>query len=341
MELQHKEKLEDLQGKISSLQDTLNRTAFSIDRFKDDPSLMKFYTGFPDYDTFKIFFHYLGPAVNNLVYWGSNTNSEKIDTPYYKKHGRKRSTSPEQELFIVLARLRCGLLEEDIAVRCNMSVSHVSRICITWIDFLHCRLRALPVWASKETIQHTMPNCFKEMYPDTRVILDCTEIFIQMPTSFRSQSVTFSSYKHHNTAKGLVGIAPNGAITYVSDLYTGRISDKQIVKDCGILNLLESGDNVMADRGFDVESDLPEGVSLNIPPFMNGKDQLSLEEETETRRIASVRIHVERAIERIKNFRILQSVYPINMAAELNKIWIICSYLCNFLPPLVCDNSKK
>ena len=68
---------------------------------------------------------------------------------------------------------------------------------------------------------------------------------------------------------------------------------------------------------------------------MNGKDQLSAEEETETRRIASVRIHVERAIERVKNYRILQGRYPTSMIAELNKIWVICSYLINFLPPLV------
>ena len=45
----------------------------------------------------------------------------------------------------------------------------------------------------------------------------------------------------------------------------------------------------MADRGFDIEEDLPANVSLNIPPFSNGKPQLSLKEELQTRRIASVR----------------------------------------------------
>ena len=47
-----------------------------------------------------------------------------------------------------------------------------------------------------------MPKCFKDMYPTTRVIIDSTEIFTEMPTSYRSQSATFSNYKHHNTAKG-------------------------------------------------------------------------------------------------------------------------------------------
>ena len=74
-----------------------------------------------------------------------------------------------------------------------------------------------------------------------------------MPTSYRSQSSTFLSYKHHNTAKGLVGISPNGAITFVSDLYAGRFSDRKITKDSGIYDLLEPGDSIMADCGFTME----------------------------------------------------------------------------------------
>ena len=93
----------------------------------------------------------------------------------------------------------------------------------------------------------------------------------------------------------------------------------------------------MADKGFEIESDLPNGISLNIPPLLHNKENLSLEEETETRRIASVRIHVERAIARVKNFRILITVFPISMAADLNKIWVICCYLTNFLPPLLVE----
>ena len=53
----------------------------------------------------------------------------------------------------------------------------------------------------------------------------------------------------------------------------------------------------------------------------------------EKRRIASVRIHVERAISRIKTFRILSAIYPIKFAPDSNKVWAICSYLSNFFAP--------
>ena len=280
---------------------------------------------------------YLGPGAKSLLYKDSRTTSAKIVTPDYIKRAPKRNLYPKQEFFLVLVRLRLGLLEEDLACRAGISQSHMSRICITWFDFLHCRFRPLPIWPSRSCVDETMPKCFKDTYPTTRVVIDCTELCIEMPNSVRSQSVTYSNYKHHNTAKALIGITPAGAVCFASDLYTGRTSDKEATRDCGILNLLEKNDSVMADKGFDIVDDLLEGVQLNIPPFLRGKDSLSVQEEKETRKIASVCIHVERAISRIKTFRSLSNVFPISMAAELNKIWVICSYLTNFLPPLIVE----
>ena len=83
----------------------------------------------------------------------------------------------------------------------------------------------------------------------------------------------------------------------MSDLYAGSSSDKQITKDCGIATLLEEGDSIwLIIEGFETADDVPKGVALNIPPFFRGNDHLSIEDEIETRQIASVRTHVERAI---------------------------------------------
>ena len=71
----------------------------------------------------------------------------------------------------------------------------------------------------------------------SRVIIDCIELYRKMSSSVRSQSVAFSNYKHHNTAKGLIGIAPSWAVAFVSDLYAGRINDKHITMACGILDI--------------------------------------------------------------------------------------------------------
>ena len=75
----------------------------------------------------------------------------------------------------------------------------------------------------------------------------------------------------------------------------------------------------MADRGFDIQDDLtPLGVKLNMPPFLKGKSQLAPQEMVETRRIASARIHVESAMERIKNYHIFDRVLPHSLSDIAN-----------------------
>ena len=136
-----------------------------------------------------------------------------------------------------------------------------------------------------------MPECFKDTYPNTRVIIDCTELFCQKPSSLTIQSSLFFHYKHHITYKGPVGISPYGAITFISELYGGSTSDVEMVKRCAILNkeLWSKNDDDMAERGFTIKKQLePPDVTLNIPSFLGGKDQLSHEEVMESKTIATV-----------------------------------------------------
>ncbi|KAF2890736.1 hypothetical protein ILUMI_15437 [Ignelater luminosus] len=109
-------------------------------------------------------------------------------------------------------------------------------------------------------------------------------------------------------------------------LYPGRISDKEIFNRCGILNLLERGDSVMVDKSYIIQNELLErSVDLNIPPFLPvDNKQFSPADLKETQEIASLRIHVERVISEIKDFRILKFVFPNSAYSSLNQIWKIC-----------------
>ena len=153
----------------------------------------------------------------------------------------------------------------------------------------------------QELVRKNMPRDFSE-YPTTRIILDCSEVFIQRPSAMLAQSETWSDYKHHNTWKVLVGVTPNAQVSFISDLWGGRVSDKQITRGSGVLNLLEPGDNVMVDRGFDISDIVSNGVIVNMPPFLAGRDQMTGVETQETMSIASLRTHVKRAIGRIKTY---------------------------------------
>ena len=145
--------------------------------------------------------------------------------------------------------------------------------------------------------------------------------------------ITFSNYKNHNTLKALIVITPSGVVSFISDLYGGNISDKKLTHLSGLLDLLEPGDAIMADRGFTIDDILPPGVTLNVPPRLNDSGQLTESEWTTTRHIASVRIHVERAMERIKNYQILHNV-PNSMHNKINQVFLYVLYLLIFSHPL-------
>ena len=324
----------DLMEKVSSLQSVIvekermiAEQKFRLERIKNDDSQVSFYTRFQSYKALLAFFTFLGPAAECLCY--SNVTVET------KKKRRNLSIPPIEELFMTFIRLRLGLMEQDIVYRFSLSQSTVSRIITNWIYFLYFELKKIPLWASREVIQSNMPESFKKLYPKTRVIIDATEIYIDQPRLPDIKQMTFSNYKNSNTFKALVGISSDGVITFVSSLYPGSISDKELTRQSGILDLLNCGDSVMADRGFDIEDDLIlRGVHLNMPPFLRGKKQFEENELIITRRIASLKIHVERAMERIKNFYIFDRSLPVHMTDVADRLFFVCCAFTNFHPPL-------
>ena len=117
--------------------------------------------------------------------------------------------------------------------------------------------------------------------------------------------------------------------------------DEVITEKFEILDLIEKGDNIMTDRGFEIKELLSQkGATLNIPPFLVQRKQLTATEVEETRRVAELRIHVERAIGRAKNYRILSNIIPISVAGVASEIFVVCRYLTNFLPPVVNANGQ-
>ncbi|XP_026116957.1 uncharacterized protein LOC113095799 [Carassius auratus] len=292
-------------SRLSAENEALRSNQFGIQNFMGNPKLIQFYTGFPDYDTVRAVFLALQPTAQSMASWAqvqriNQTNQHSLRVGFQAQH-----LSLFNQFFLFLCRIRLGLLEQDLAVRFSVSQSTVSRICVTWANYLYFMLGSLPIWPSRSAVDELMPEYFKALYPKTRVILDCTEIRVQSASSKVLNSETYSHYKGTTTLKSLVGISPDGSMTFVSSLYTGSISDKEITKSSGILNLLEEGDAVMVDKGFLIKDLLDEiNATVVIPPFLGPSGQFSHEDLAHTHNIARLRIHIERAIRRIKEYHI-------------------------------------
>ena len=347
-------RISDLEQEITDLKSQLQNTQrqitnlvkkqFTLENLKSKNHTAPFYTGFNSWDAFEAVYNYLDPGKRgeNLVYWRSVNSEVSVDYDQdqseesFTKKGRARSLRPVDEFFIVMCRLRQGFHEDHLAHLFNVSTPTVSRIVITWINFMYFKFGHINIWPSREVIDRTMPEAFKKKYGSTRVIIDCTEVRCQMPSSLQLNGELFSSYKNHTTLKGLVGISPGGAITSVSQLYTGSISDREIVRRSGLLDMpFLDRDSVMADKGFTISDLLPLGVSLNLPPFLGGSNQMPAEDVVKTQEISSLRIHIERAINKIKNFHIWDRVIPLHQIGVVNQMWTVCAFLCNAQPNII------
>ena len=300
-----------------------SRPPFDETYFANDDEKVRFYTGLPAYDVLKTVYQNVSPFVI-----------------------RKSPTlSKFQECVLTLMKLKLNMPMHDLAYRFGISLPTVSRIFLAWMVVLDVRLAPLIKWPDREDLWRTMPQCFQFSFGNkTTVIIDCFEVLIARPSNLMARAQTYSNYKSHNTVKILVGITPQGSISFVSNAWGGRTSDKYLTDNCGILKKLLPGDLVMADRGFTIQESLMlHKAELAIPAFTKGKDQLDPVDVEQTRGIANVRIHVERVIGLLRRkYTILSGILPIDFLQcdptgsqeakipMIDRIITVCAALTNF-----------
>uniref|UniRef100_A0A8C6WRK7 THAP-type domain-containing protein n=1 Tax=Neogobius melanostomus TaxID=47308 RepID=A0A8C6WRK7_9GOBI len=250
-------------------------------------------------------------------------NVLKQTNKHSSKKWTKKETDYKDELVIVLLKLRLALGNDLLADLFGISSSMCSCIINTWLKLLSSELECMVYWPSKEEVRNSLPTSFQLQMPKVRCILDCTEVFIQRPRNLELQALTWSDYKKHNTIKCLVGIAPNGLVTFYP-------------RHGAVEPPMYPTDEIMADRGFPIqEALLMRQAKLVIPPGARGSEQMTIENVRKTKQVANLRIHVERAINRIKWFKILSGTLPIKIVPLADDIVTVCAALSNLHRPPV------
>ena len=256
-------------------------TCISIEDFKENDGMVKFYTGLPNWQVFN--------AVMTLV------ASSLPEAPNSK-------ITTFQMLLMFFMKIRLNLFEEDIGYRFGVHKATVSRNFHKVLDVMYVKLSHLIKWPSREILRDTLPSSFRRFFKKCCVIIDCSEVFIEQPSNLRARAQVWSSYKHHATMKFLIGITPQGTISYISKCAGGRISDKQIVEQSNLIEYLLPGDVIIADRGFTCDEYARMALAeVRIPPFTKGKKQLEKVQIDWSRELSTVRIHVERLIGVLKH----------------------------------------
>lgn len=258
----------------------------------------------------------------------------------------KKSMDKFQMLVLTLMRLRLNLSITFLSFEFDVSASTVSRIFAEVISVMYKRMKSLIKWPSREELRKTMPMQFRNSFgTKCAVIIDCFEIFIERPSNLKARAQTWSSYKHHNTVKFLIGITPQGTVSFLSKAWGGRTTDRFVTENCKFLNNILPGDLILADRGFDIKDVVGSMMAeCKIPAFTKGKDQLSPLDLESTRKIAHLRIHVERVIGMVRQkYTFLNGPLTLDLLVRIDgeemtmmdQITTVCCALVNFCESVV------
>lgn len=315
---------------------------FQGHRYVKDDRTTRLNIGLPSKVTFDRLFQMMEGAASKLRYWQWTKKaviSTKVKHHFKrspKKSGPQRKLPLKSEFLLTLMKLRTGNTNEFMATTFGILPSTCSAILHTWVRFLADFFSPLVYWPDKASILATMPEYLRNKYPNLRCIIDCSETPVERPRDLKLQAATWSDYKKKNTLKYLVAITPTGQVSFISKAWGGRATDRYITQVSGFLSLIDPYDTVMADRGFPIQEDLSyRHAKLEIPPPSSGLEQMCAKNVMKTKHIANIRIHVERAINRLKWFNILNSTLQLNLLPLFNDILLICSALCNIHGPLM------
>ncbi|XP_067116010.1 uncharacterized protein [Osmerus mordax] len=268
-----------------ALREAVEKQSLTENSLRNDPEKVRFYTGLPNYFVFETVMWLLAPHMDGA----KNVKLAKF-----------------QQLLLTLMRLRLDLRNQDLAYRFGVKVGTVTRTVHRMVNIMSNTLVPTAVfWPSRAELRKNLPAALRTSYPDCAVIIDCFTVTFEKPASQTSQQEAAGTPSAQgagrNTLKYLIGVAPQGVVTFISRGSPGDVSDKSMAEGCGFLCKLLPGDVVLAERDLEIgESVAACGALLQVTGgHVDAYDGDSSLEEASLER-QSVRRHVERVIAMVK-----------------------------------------
>ena len=189
----------NLRQENRELRAQLNRGSLEEDGFRDDNDKVRFFTGIPSFVIMTTVFAMVIPFVK-----------------------ASRKLSPFQ--MCLLTCMRMNLSIQFLGYLFGVSSSSVSRTFYDVLTVRHTRLVPLLIlWPERDILKMSMPMSFGSKFSKCACIIDCFEICIVRPSDLKARAQTYSTYKSHKTMKFLIGITPQGSISFISKGWGGAV----------------------------------------------------------------------------------------------------------------------
>lgn len=275
--------LKALKKENQTLRESVEKMSLSESSLKNDAEKVRFYTGLPNYFVLETVMWLLAPHMDGM----KNIKLSKF-----------------QQLLLTLMRLRLDLRNQDLAYRFGVKVSTVTRTVHQMVSIMSSTLVPTAVfWPSRAELRKNLPAALRSSHPDCAVIIDCFTVPFEEPVSrgnHQQQRVVTGC----NVLKYLIGVAPQGVVTFVSRGMLGNVSDKSLTEGCGLLCKLLPGDVVLASRDLDIaDSVAARGARFKAAGSYRGDANAGSEDSPladASSDNASVQRHVDKVISMVK-----------------------------------------
>uniref|UniRef100_A0A8C9T4M6 THAP-type domain-containing protein n=1 Tax=Scleropages formosus TaxID=113540 RepID=A0A8C9T4M6_SCLFO len=256
------EEVARLRREVRALRELAERSSLTEAALRADPEKVRFYTGLPSF------------FVLETVLW--------LLSPHLRAD-KGLKLSKFQQLLLALMRLRLDLRNQDLAYRFGVQVAAVARTVRAVVEAMSSTLVPTTVfWPSRDELRRNLPAAVRSACPDCVVVVDCFSVALERHDEADAVDAPARSLKY------LIGVAPQGVVTFVSRGAPGHASDRELLERCGLLGKLLPGDVVLADRDLDAsEAVAARGAQLRVAGCDGG-------EEDEEKR--ALRRHVGRVI---------------------------------------------
>lgn len=250
--------LKALKKENQTLRESVEKMSLSESSLRNDAEKVKFYTGLPNFFVLETVMWLLAPHMDGM----KNVKLSKF-----------------QQLLLTLMRLRLDLRNQDLAYRFGVKVSTVTRTVHQMVSIMSSTLVPTAVfWPSRAELRKNLPAALHTTHPDCAVIVDCFTVPFEEPVSrgnpqqHRVSPSSQGAGTSNNVLKYLIGVAPQGVVTFVSRGVLGNVSDRSLTESCGLLCKLLPGDVVLASRDLDIaDSVAARGARFKIASSFQGE----------------------------------------------------------------------
>ncbi|XP_003427091.1 uncharacterized protein LOC100679641 [Nasonia vitripennis] len=251
----------------------------------------------------------------------------------------KISHPPRERIALCLCKLRTNLSFRSLAAMFGLTQIVCSSYFFAMVRTLAGILKHTIYWSKTEELLKNLPEAFQS-FKQTRVILNCTEAEIEKQRCPKCKYELLEKKIEYESVKFVLGVAPNGLVIFKSKTFDAQGEDTSVFTQTALLESLDPmKEAIMADNSLNIEAECVErNITLIKALRLEKNKQYSAKDVELIKNVCAARVHVDRTLQRIKMYKVLQTKISWRLLPYLDDICTIVAGVVNLKNPILPDD---